>query len=183
MITENPLIFLIETLLDIYIVIVLLRFIMQLVHADFYNPISQFIVKVTNKPVAILRKFIPGFRGIDLSTLIFVIALIFLKTLLIATLKGISPSVVALLIYTAHDLIQLGFNVFIFAIFVKILLSWLNPDPYNPVVGLLTSLTNPILLPARKLLPPFGGLDLSPMIALIGLMFVKRVVLYFFQML
>jgi len=180
---ENPLIFLIETLLDIYIVIVLLRFIMQLVRADFYNPVSQFIVKATQIPVVILRKFIPGFHGIDLSTLVFVIALIFLKTLLVATLRGISPSIAALLIYTVYDLIQLGFNVFIFAIFAQVILSWINPDPHNPITSLLRSLTNPILLPARKLLPPFGGLDLSPIIALIGLMFVKRVVLYFFQLL
>ena len=74
-------------------------------------------------------------------------------------------------------------DIFIFAIFVQAILSWINPDPYNPVSGILRSLTSPVLVPIRKLLPQMGGLDLSPIVALIGLMFIKRVILYMFQML
>lgn len=180
---DNPLVFLLDVLFDIYIAMMLLRFLLQYVGADFYNPISQFIVKVTQKPVSIVRRFIPGYRGIDFSTLTLVIALIFIKLTLLYVISGMQPPVGGIVIQSVYDLIQLIFDIFIFAIFIQAILSWVNPDPYNPVSGILTSLTTPILSPIRKHLPLMGGLDLSPIVALIGLMFIKRLVLYFFQLL
>jgi YggT family protein len=180
---DNPFIFLIDTLLNIYIAIVLLRFLLQQVGADFYNPISQFIVKVTQKPVIIARRIIPSFRGIDLASLVLVVLLIFIKLSILLTLTGIPLSIAGLFIYSLHDLIELVFDVFIFSIFVQAILSWVNPDPYNPVSAVLSSLTRPILRPIRKHLPVMGGLDLSSIIALIGLMFIKRAVLFMFTLL
>jgi len=180
---DNPLIFLIDTLFDIYIAIVLLRFLLQQVGADFFNPISQFIVKATQKPVIIVRRIIPSFRGIDLATLTLVVLLIFIKLLILLALGGIQPSISAILILSMHDLISLIFDVFIVAIFVQAILSWVNPDPYNPVSTLLNNLTRPILQPIKKRLPIMGGLDLSTIVALIGLMFIKRSVLYIFTLL
>lgn len=180
---DNPLIFLLDVLFDIYIAILLLRFLLQYVGADFYNPISQFIVKVTQKPVFIVRRFIPGYRGIDFATLALVIMLIFIKLTLLYAIGGMQPPVGGIVIQSVYDLIQLIFDIFIFAIFIQAILSWVNPDPYNPVSGILASLTTPILRPIRQRLPLMGGLDLSPIIALIGLMFIKRLVLYFFQLL
>ena len=178
---DNPFIFLVDTLFDIYIAIVLLRFLLQLVGADFYNPISQFIVKATQKPVIITRRIIPSFRGVDMATLTLVVLLIFIKLLILLALGGIQPSITTLLIRSLYDLVQLVFDVFIFAIFVQALLSWVNPDPYNPVSAVLGSLTRPILTPIRKYVPVMGGLDLSAIVALIGLMFIKRLVLFAFQ--
>jgi YggT family protein len=180
---DNPFIFLVDILFDIYIAILLLRFLLQYVGADFYNPISQFIVKATQKPVFIARRIIPGFRGIDLATLILVLVFIFAKLTLLYAIGGMQPSIAGIVVQGLYDLIQLIIDIFIFAIFVQAILSWVNPDPYNPVSGLLRSLTAPVLHPVRKLLPSTGGLDLSPIIALIGLMFIKRLILYIFQML
>lgn len=180
---DNPLIFLFDTLFDIYIAILLLRFLLQYVGADFYNPISQFIVKVTQKPVFIARRLIPDFRGIDLATLILVMVLIFIKLTVLYAIGGIQPSIAGIVIQGLYDLIQLIIDIFIFAIFVQAILSWINPDPHNPVSGILRSLTSPVLQPIRKVLPQMGGLDLSPIAALIGLMFIKRVILSMFQML
>ncbi|MDH5388909.1 MAG: YggT family protein [Gammaproteobacteria bacterium] len=180
---DNPFIFLIDTLFDIYIAIVLLRFLLQQVGADFYNPISQFIVKATQKPVVIARRIIPSFRGVDIASLVLVILLIITKLSILLALGGIQPSITALLIRSLYDLIELIFDIFIFAIFVQALLSWVNPDPYNPVSAVLNSLTRPILTPIRKRLPIMGGLDLSTIAALIGLMFAKRLVLYLFTLL
>jgi len=177
---DNPLIFLIDTLFDIYIAIVLLRFLLQQMGADFYNPISQFIVKATQKPVSVARRIIPSFRGIDIASLSLVILLIFIKLSLLLALGGIQPSFVTLLIRSLYDLIGLIFDIFIIAIFVQAILSWVNPDPYNPISALLNSLTHPILAPIRRRLPIMGGLDLSAIVALIGLMFFKRLVLYIF---
>ena len=180
---DNPFIFLVDTLFDIYIAIVLLRFLLQQVGADFFNPISQFIVKATQKPVVIARSIMPSFRGIDLATLSLAVLLIFAKLGLLLALGGFPPSLSALFIQSMYDLIQLVFDIFIVAIFVQALLSWVNPDPYNPVSALLNSLTRPILNPIKKRLPMMGGLDLSTIVALIGLMFIKRAVLYIFSLL
>lgn len=180
---DNPFIFLIDTLFDIYIAIVLLRFLLQLVGADFYNPISQFIVKATQKPVVLARRIIPSFRGIDLASLTLVVLLIFIKLSFLLVLGGIQPSISIILIQSLYDFIQLVFDIFIFAIFVQAILSWVNPDPYNPVSAVLYSLTAPVLRPIKKHLPVMGGMDLSPIVALIGLMFLKRVVLYIFALL
>ncbi|MDH3342838.1 MAG: YggT family protein [Gammaproteobacteria bacterium] len=179
---DNPFIFLIDTLFDIYIAIVLLRFLLQQVGADFYNPISQFIVKATHKPVIIARRIIPSLRGIDLATLSLAVLLILTKLIILLALGGMQPSISALLIKSLFDLISLTFDIFIFAVFLQAILSWVNPDPYNPVSALLSSLTRPILNPIRKRLPIMGGLDLSTIVALIGLMFVKRLVLYIFTL-
>lgn len=180
---DNPFIFLIDILFDIYIAIMLLRFLLQYVGADFYNPISQFIVKATQKPVFITRRLIPGFRGIDIATLVLALALIFIKLTVLYAIGGIQPSIFGIVIQGLYDLVQLIIDIFIFAIFIQAILSWVNPDPHNPVSGLLRSLTSPVLGPIRKLLPAMGGMDLSPIFALIGLMFIKRVILYMFQML
>ncbi|MCK4704174.1 MAG: YggT family protein [Gammaproteobacteria bacterium] len=179
---DNPLIFLIDTLFDIYIAIVLLRFLLQQFGADFYNPISQFIVKATQKPVAIARRIIPSFRGVDIASLALVILLIFIKLSILLALGGIQPSIIALLIRSLYDLVGLVFDIFIFAVFVQAILSWINPDPHNPVSALLNSLTRPILMPIKKRLPIMGGLDLSTIVALIGLMFTKRLALYLFTL-
>jgi YggT family protein len=187
----SPLVFLITSLLDIYIVILLLRFLLQQLGADFYNPVSQFIVKATQKPVFITRRIIPSMRSIDLATLSLVLIFIIVKILLVLVIQGSYASSIGFIVYSMNitpiigifELVILIINVLTFAIFIQVILSWLNPDPHNPVVGILSSLTTPILVPARKLIPPTGGFDLSPIAALIGMTFIKLVFIEIFQML
>ena len=180
---ENPLIFLIDILFDIYIAILLLRFLLQQFGADYYNPIAQFIVKATQPVIGRARRLIPSYRSIDIASLIVIIGFITVKLLLITTLHGGSYPISVILLASVKDFISLVFDIFIFAIFMQAILSWVNPDPRNPVSSILHSLTAPILRPVKKLLPDMGGIDISPIFALIGLMFIKRVVLYFFQLL
>ena len=181
--SENPFIFLIDTLFDLYIIVLMLRFILQQVRADFYNPISQFIVKATSPVLNPARKVIPPLGKIDLATIVVIIAFIALKIFIVAMLSGYSPSVLALLVTGIRDFMTLALNIFIFAIIVQAILSWINPDPYNPVSAILFSITRPVLQPFRQLIKPMGGLDLSPLFALIALMFIERLVVYLFQML
>jgi YggT family protein len=179
---ENPFIFLIDTLFSIYIAIMLLRFILQQVGADFYNPISQFVVKATQPLVKVSRRFIPSFRKVDTATLLLVIMLMMMKLVLLFTLAGVQFNGLLLLVKTFYDLLSLSFDIFIVALFVQAILSWINPDPYHPVNSLLRNLTFPVLRPIQKYVPPIGGIDLSTLIALIGLMFIKRLVLSLFLM-
>ena len=178
---ENPFIFLVDTILSIYIAIMLLRFLLQQVGADFYNPISQFIVKATQPLVSTARRFIPSIKKIDTATLALVFALIIIKLVILFSIAGYPMDAPQLAIKSFYDLISLTFDIFIVALFVQAILSWVNPDPYNPVSSLLRSLTFPILSPIQKFVPPIGGIDLSTLVGLIGLMFLKRLVLSLFQ--
>ena len=180
---ENPFIFLIDTLFSIYIAIMLLRFILQQVGADFYNPISQFVVKATQPLVSLFRRFIPSIKKVDTASLVLVFALILIKLVILFSIAGVQINGQMLLIKAFYDLISLTFDIFIIALFVQAILSWVNPDPYNPVSSLLRSLTAPVLNPIKKYVPPIGGIDLSTLVGLIGLMFLKRLVLSLFQIL
>ena len=179
---ENPFIFLVDTIFSIYIAIMLLRFILQQVGADFYNPISQFVVKATQPLVSVSRRFIPSIRKVDTATLALVLLLIVIKLLIVFSIAGYPFNGMQLFTKGLHDLVSLTFDIFIVALFVQAILSWINPDPHHPVSGLLRTLTAPILRPIQKNIPSIGGLDLSTLIALIGLMFIKRLVLSLFQL-
>ena len=178
--TENPFIFLIDTIFSIYIAIMLLRFILQQVGADFYNPISQFVVKATQPLVTVARRIIPSIKKMDTATLALVLVLMLMKLAILFAITGIQLDGRLLLVKTIYDLISLTFDIFIVALFIQAILSWVNPDPYHPVSSLLRNLTFPILRPIQKHVPPIGGIDLSTLIALIALMFIKRLVLSLF---
>lgn len=173
----NPIIFLIQTLFGLYILAVLLRFLLQWVRADFYNPISQFLVKATNPPLKLTRRIIPGLGGIDLASLVLAWLLKSIEIQLIILVSGSSVNLIAPLIWALPELIELVINIFLFAILIQVILSWVNPGGYNPASALLYSLTAPVLRPAQRILPPMGGLDLSPMLVMIGLILLKMLLL------
>ncbi len=172
----NPVVFLIQAVFGAYILVVMLRFLLQLVKADFYNPISQFIVKVTSPVLIYLRRIIPGLGGIDLASIIFMWILKAIELALIISLVGL-PASYMVIAWAVPELIRLAFNVFIFSILIQVILSWVNPGAYNPATTLISYLTEPILRPARRIIPPIGGLDLSPMIAMIGLYILQMLLL------
>lgn len=167
---SNAGVFLVQTLVGLYALTFMLRFLLQLVRADFYNPFSQFLVKVTNPLVKPLRKIIPGIGGIDWSSIIMVYLLMLLEFVLIGLLPRYSiPSPNGLLVMALAETLSLLLNVFLFSIIIQAIISWINPASYNPIIGLLHQLTEPVLGPFRRLLPPISGLDLSPMLAIIAL--------------
>ena len=165
----NAATFLIETVFGLYILLVMLRFLLQWARADFYNPVSQFIVKATQLPLKPLRKIIPGIGGLDMAALVFMIMLKFVELWLVTGVMGMSPQIGGLVVLSIADLLSLLINVFIFSILIQVIISWVNPGMYNPVMGLLHSLTEPLLGPARRVIPPISGLDLSPIVVIIVL--------------
>ena len=173
----NPIEFLINTLFSLYILAVMLRFILAAVRADFYNPVSQFLVKVTNPPLLPLRKLIPSIGKVDTASLVLMLILQMASFGLIALLRGGQISLGALVILSIAELVGLLLNVFLFAIFIQVILSWVNPGTYNPVVSLLYSITEPVLRPCRRLIPPMSGMDLSPLVALIAIQLAKMLLL------
>ena len=173
----DPIIFLIDTLFSLYILAVLLRFLLQWCGADFYNPISQFLVKATHPPLKILRRFVPSIGKIDTSSLILVLALQMLADFSILLLKGVTINIGALTILSITQLISLLINVFVSAIFARAILSWVNPGAFNAAASILATLTEPLLDVCRKVIPNMGGIDLSPLAALLLLQLAKMVFL------
>ncbi len=172
----NPFVFLIDILFQLYATALLIRLLLQWVRADFYNPVSQFIVKITNPPVLPLRKIIPGFGGIDAATLVLAYLVIAIKVMLVyQTVDALAIGIIAL-----GQTLILIISIFLYSIIIQAILSWVNPDPHNPAVSLLNSLTNPILKHFRNLIPPISGMDISPIFAMITLMFVQYSVRYIF---
>lgn len=173
----NPLVFLIDTLFSLYILAVLLRFLLQWTNADFYNPISQFLVKVTQPPLRVLRRFVPSIGKIDTSTLVLAFSLQVVADFSILVLKGVVIGFPPLLLLSLSQLIALFLNIFIFAIFARAILSWIDPGSYNAASSILFSLTEPMLGVCRKMVPELGGLDLSPLVALLALQLAKMMIL------
>lgn len=173
----DPLIFIIDSVFSLYILAVILRFLLQWCRAEFYNPISQFLVKITHPVLKILRRYIPPAGKIDTSSIVLALGLQMLADFFILFLKGFSISIGALALLSFGNLVSLLINVFIYAVFARAILSWLNPGSFNATMSLLHSLTEPLLDTCRKFIPDFGGIDLSPLLALLLLQLAKMVVL------
>ena len=173
----NPMVFLVQVLFGLYLIVVLLCFLLQLMRADFYNPISQFIVKATAPLLKPLRAIIPGFGGLDVSSLVLAWLVKTLELFLILLISGKGIMLLYPVLLAIPGILETVINIFLFSILVMVILSWLSPGGYNPAVALLYSLTDPLLRPARKIIPAFGGLDLSPMIAMIGLVLLKMLLI------
>jgi len=172
-------VYVLQTLGSLYLLIVLLRFILQLVRADFYNPLSQFAVKATKPLLNPLRKVIPGFGGLDLASL--VLALLVQLLLMILTLLlmgiGIGALLPQLLVWSVIGVSALFVKIFFFALIASVILSWVAPHSHNPGAQLVNQLCEPLLMPIRRILPSLGGLDISPIFAFIALNLVDMLVI------
>lgn len=163
---QNALIFLVKTVSDLYLLTFLLRFVLQWVRADFYNPVAQFVIRATNPLVVPARRALPSVGSIDVPTLIVLVVLEGLATWLLLSLAGAGASVPMLLQLVVLRLIALTLFFYTIAIIVYVILS-LAQAHYSPVAALLAEVLNPLLRPVRRLIPPIGGLDLSPLVVII----------------
>ena len=165
----QPAVFLVQVLFGLYAALVVLRFLLQLVRADFYNPLSQFIVRATKPLLNPLRRVIPGVSGMDIAALVLAWFVLTLEQLAILGLAGVGLQPLAAALLAIPELISLIINIFLFAILIQVIISWINPGSYNPAISLIHSLTEPMLGSVRRRMPAMGGLDLSPMVVMVGL--------------
>jgi YggT family protein len=173
----RELIFIVDTLFALVVGAFLLRLLCQIVRTDFRNPLVQAIVRLTNPLVMPLRRVLPPLGRIDSASVVAVLLAQMLRTTLVLLLAGDGlPSVVPLLLLSVVELLDTTLLVFLGAIFLYVILSWVSPDGYTPAGRLLADLVEPLLRPFRRLVPPLGGLDLSPL-AVILLLSVLRMVL------
>lgn len=166
----QALLFLVQTAFTLYLIALLLRLLLQWVRAGFHNPIAQFLVTITNPLLRPLRRVVPGFAGIDWALVVLILAVQILEIMLLALIVGAPiPGVAALLVLSLGHLLRLIIYIYIVTIIVQVVISWVNPHAYNAATVLIYSLNDPLLRPVRRLLPPLGGLDLTPLLVLIGL--------------
>jgi YggT family protein len=173
----NAGVFLINTVFGTYILIVMLRLLLQLVRGDFYNPVSQFLVKATNPVLVPLRRVIPGLFGIDFASVLLLLTLQILQIVLVGLIKGYAFQPLGLVVMSIAELASLTLNIFFFSILIQVILSWVNPGTYNPVTALLYGLNEPLLRPARRLIPPVSGFDFSPLVVGVALKLLEMTVI------
>lgn len=171
--TQSAFSFLIDTLFDLYLMVVLLRIWMQLARADFYNPFSQFVVKATHPVVGPLRRFIPPLGNVDTASLLLAYLLSCLKWVLLSTLAGYDASVAQVVLTAGQTLLKQAFQLVFWILVIRAILSWVSQGNYNPIESLLHQLTEPMLAPIRRVVPAIGGLDLSVLVLLVGLQFIQ----------
>lgn len=160
-------IFVIQTLGSLYLLVILLRFILQLVRANFYNPLCQFTVRATQPLLKPLRRVIPSLFGLDMSSLVLALLVQMLVFAVVLLLKFIDFNVLSLLAWALIGIFALFLKVFFFAMIISVILSWVAPGSRSPGAELVNQITEPVLAPFRRLLPNLGGLDISPILAFI----------------
>lgn len=154
----------INTFVGLYLLLVIFRFLLQLVRADFYNPISQFIVKATNPLLLPLRKVIPGFGGVDVSSILLAVFIQATAIVLILLLNDFQPNPLKVIIWSAIGIISLILKIYFWGLLITVIASWIAPSSYNPALILINQILEPALKPIRNLMPDMGGIDLSPIV-------------------
>jgi len=161
------LLFLIKTLSNLFLLLFMLRIVLQRVRADFYNPLSQFVLRATNPLVMPVRRLIPSSAALDFPTLVVLVVLEAITTWILMSIVGMSttPTVFASLVFLR--LISLLLWMYIVGIFIYVILSWVGQGGYNPFARALANVIDPPLNVVRRFIPPIGGLDLSPLLVLV----------------
>lgn len=161
--------FLINIVFGLYAFILLFRFFLQWVKADFYNPVCQMIMRATNKVIMPLRKFVPGFMNLDWSCIVAVYVVFAIQNLLLAVLNGIGLSLVFILVKPLVDIVFAIINMYVYLIIIRAIASWFAQGGYNPVFMIIHQVTEPLLARAREIIKPRSGFDFSPIIVLVVL--------------
>ena len=163
-------IYLANVVLGSYGFIIMIRLVLQLVEADFYNPICKAIHSITNPVLKPVRAFLPHFKRIDSASLLMVIVFEIIAVWFTLKLKSsMNPSLLGLIVLSLGTTLGEFVRIFTWSIIIQAFLSWIAPDPRNPIVSVLHSITAPILSKARTVLPSTPGVDFSPIIALVAL--------------
>lgn len=168
----NAFTFLIRTLFDLYLMVVILRIWLQLARADFYNPFSQFIVKATHPLVAPMRRILPSLGRFDTASVVLALLVVIIKVSLLSLIAGGGIDILLFLMFASVSVIKKAGMLLFWMLIFRAILSWFNQG-YNPIVMVMSQLTEPVLAPIRRIIPPMGGLDLSVMLVIIAMNFLN----------
>lgn len=167
----NAFAFLIETLLNLYLAVLLMRVLLEAVEADYYNPVCQVLLKVTQPLVGPLSKLIPSIGPINTAAIVLLFVIQTIAVLLIGAISGQAIGPFLALWIATLALVRLLLMMYLVLIIVEVILSWVGGGMRHPIIPLIYQLTRPVLAPIRRVVPPLAGIDLSPLIAIIGIQF------------
>jgi len=167
---SSAIVFIVNAITSLYLLVLLLRFWMPWLRADFRNPLAQGILRFTSPLVVPVRRLVPSFGRLDTATVLVAFVIQYLTVLLLLLIMGRTAGIAAIALTALVKLVVLSINLFVYAIFIRIILSWISQGGYNPATAIITTLTEPVLRPFRRLIPPMGGFDISPIFAIILLL-------------
>jgi YggT family protein len=168
---SGAVIYLITTLTDLYVTAILLRLLLQWVRADFYNPISQFLIKITNPVLVPARRVIPSVGKLDTASVVVMILLELVQLVVIGLISKTEFGLQFLLLFAIRKLLVTLLLTYLVLIIARVIVSWIANQSRHPLIPLVYQLTEPVLRPFNRVIPPLGGIDLSPLFALIALRF------------
>lgn len=154
-------VYLVQTFFGLYTILVMVRFLMQVSRADYYNPICQAIVKLTDPAIRPLRSVLPSVQGVDFATLAVAFIVQLIGVMVIMMLWGGPVFMPIYIAWVMLGLFSIIFSIYFFALIIMVISSWIAPHSSHPGLILVNQLVEPICAPARKLLPPMGGIDFS----------------------
>lgn len=164
----SAIVFIINSIAQLYLLVLLLRLLLPWMGINFNNPVSQAILRLTSPLVVPVRRVLPAIGKIDTATVVVAFGIQYLTILVIVLIWRVPPSILPIAITAAVNLVILLLRLFIFAIIIRIILSWLGgAGTYNPAIAVIDAITEPALRPFRRVIPPIGGLDISPVFAII----------------
>jgi YggT family protein len=166
----SAIVFIINAITSLYLLVLLLRFWLPWLQADFRNPLAQGILRLTSPIVVPVRRIVPPFGRLDTATVLVAFIIQYVTVFLLLVIVGQTAGFVPIAVTAVVKLVVLSVNLFVYAIFIRVILSWVAQGGYNPATAIITTLTEPVLRPFRRVLPAMGGFDLSPILAIILLL-------------
>jgi YggT family protein len=168
---SGAVIYLIATITDLYVTAILLRLLLQWVRADFYNPICQFLIRITNPVLAPARRLIPSVGKLDTASVVVMLLLELAQLAAIGLISKTEYGLQFLLLFAIRKLLVTLLLTYLVLIIARVIVSWIANQSRHPLIPLIYQLTEPVLRPFSRVIPPLGGIDLSPLFALIALRF------------
>jgi len=170
------------TLSQLFIAAFILRFLLQLARADFYNPVSQLVVRITQPLLRPVRRLVPAWGPVDIATILIVLVLQVIAVIIWFLIRGVPFNAEVIALFSTVRLIDLILNIYLLALIVHAIMSWVVQG-YHPIMALLGDLTAPVLNPIRRILPTTSGIDFSPMVAILLIYFIRLLLGDFFPVL
>ncbi|MCP4333784.1 MAG: YggT family protein [Gammaproteobacteria bacterium] len=167
---SSAIVFIVNAVTSLYLLVLLLRFWMPWLRADFRNPLAQGILRFTSPVVIPVRRIVPSFGRLDTATVLVAFVIQYLTVLLLLLIVGQTAGIADIALTAIVKLVVLSINLFVYAIFIRIILSWVSQGGYNPATAIIATLTEPVLRPFRRFIPAIGGFDISPIFAIILLL-------------
>ncbi|MCL1126540.1 YggT family protein [Shewanella surugensis] len=174
----NAIGFLVNTLFDLYLMVVLLRVWLQAARADFYNPFSQFIVKATQPIIGPMRRVIPSVGRLDTASIILALVVVALKYTVLSLMVGAALNIPSILLISVVSVVKEAGVLLFWMLILRAILSWVSQGK-NPIEMVMVQLTEPLLSPIRRIIPPMGGLDLSLLVLMVILNFVNMLMVQY----